>query len=90
MGTVSLDRADRGRSLAARREQESHALPGPQLRVTESEIEAVRSRYIRRVAGLIVLMLALIGGAWYGIYNYLGVKAMRSLGVCYLENQARV
>src|SRR5204863_6679808 len=48
--------------------------------LTESEIEAVRSRYIRRVAALIVVMLLLIGGAWYGIYNYLGVKATTEAG----------
>jgi pSer/pThr/pTyr-binding forkhead associated (FHA) protein len=42
--------------------------------LTESELSLIRRGYVRRVAALVVVMIALMGAAIYGINNYLGVK----------------
>jgi pSer/pThr/pTyr-binding forkhead associated (FHA) protein len=42
--------------------------------LTESELSLIRRGYVRRVAALVVVMIALMGAAVYGINNYLGVK----------------
>lgn len=44
--------------------------------LSEAEVADVRRRYVRRIVALGLVMLMLMGGAAFGIYNYLGVNSI--------------